>query len=160
MNKVASNAIWIIAGRVIQALLALVINMLTARYLGPSNFGLITYASSLVAFVVPIMELGFSNVLVKEIVNKPDEEGKILGTSIFFSVCSAFFCIAGVTAFAYFANPNEPTTILVCLLYSVILVFQAADHIRYWFQAKLLSKYTAIINLLAYLSISAYKVYL
>ena len=83
MNKVAKNAIWIIAGRVFQSLLALVINMLTARYLGPSNFGLITYASSLVAFVVPIMDLGFSNVLVKEIVNKPEDEGKILGTTIF-----------------------------------------------------------------------------
>ncbi len=160
MNKVAKNAIWIIAGRVVQSLLALVINMLTARYLGPSNFGLITYASSLVAFVVPIMELGFGNVLVKEIINRPEAEGKVLGTTVFFSVCSSLCCIIGVTAFAFVANPNEPTTILVCLLYSLILVFQATDHIRYWFQAKLLSKYTAIIKLIAYVSVSAYKVFL
>lgn len=112
--------------------------MLTARYLGPSNFGLITYASSLVAFVLPIMQLGFSNVLVQEIVNKPDDEGKILGTAMFLSLLSSVFCIIGVTSFAFVVNPNEQETIVVCLLYSLILLFQALDHIEYWYQAKLL----------------------
>lgn len=143
-----------------QAVLALIINMLTARYLGPSNFGLITYASSLVAFVLPIMQLGFSDVLVQEIVNNPELEGRTLGTTIFFSVCSSICCIIGVTAFAFIANKNEPVTIYVCLLYSIILIFQAVDHMRYWFQAKLLSKYTSIISLIAYITVSAYKVFL
>ena len=160
MNKVAKNATWIIACRVVQAVFALVINMLTARYLGPSNFGLITYASSLVAFVLPIMQLGFSNILVQEVVNNPDREGKTVGTSMFLSVCSSFFCIIGVTAFAFIANHDEPVTITVCLLYSFILIFQALDLMQYWFQAKYLSKYTSIVSLCAYLVVSAYKIYL
>lgn len=160
MNKVAKNATWIIACRVFQAIFALIINMLTARYLGPSNYGLITYASSLVAFVLPIMQLGFSNILVQEIVNYPEREGKTLGTAIVFSSISSVCCMIGVTAFAAIANPNEPATITVCLLYSFILVFQALDLIQYWFQAKYLSKYTSIISLGAYLVVSAYKVFL
>ena len=160
INKVAGNAVWIVGGRVVQSLLGLVINMLTARYLGPSNYGLITYASSLVAFVVPIMQLGFSNVLVREIVNNPDEEGKVLGTSIAMSLFSSFFCIIGLTSFVYALSPNETDTIMVCLLYSVILIFQALEHIQYWYQAKLISKYTSVIGLFAYLAVSAYKIYL
>ena len=160
MNKVAKNATWIIACRVVQAVFALIINMLTARYLGPSNFGLITYASSLVAFVLPIMQLGFSSILVQEIVNDPDREGKTLGTSMFLSLCSSICCIIGVTAFAFIANHDEPVTILVCLLYSLILIFQALDLMQYWFQAKYLSKYTSIVSLCAYLVVSAYKIYL
>ena len=74
MNKVAKNASWIIGCRIGQAILSLVINMLTARYLGPSNYGLITYAASLVAFVLPIAQLGFNNILVQEIVNDPENE--------------------------------------------------------------------------------------
>ncbi len=160
MNRVAQNAIWIIGGRVVQALLALVINMLTARYLGPSNYGLITYASSLVAFVVPIMQLGFSNVLVQEIVNKPEAEGKVLGTSMVLSLLSSVCCIAGLTAFVFVVSPNETNTILVCFLYSVLLLFQALEHIQYWYQAKLISKYTSMIGLCAYVVISVYKIYL
>lgn len=160
MNKVAKNATWIIACRVVQAVFALIINMLTARYLGPSNFGLITYASSLVAFVLPISQLGFGNILVQETVNNPDREGKTLGTSIFLSLCSSICCIVGIIAFASVANYDEPVTILVCLLYSFILIFQALDLMQYWFQAKYLSKYTSIVSLCAYLVVSAYKIYL
>ena len=160
MNKVAKNATWIIACRVIQAVFALIINMLTARYLGPSNFGLITYASSLVAFVVPVMNLGFSAILVQEVVNNPEREGKTLGTSLLLSLCSSVLCIIGVLAFAFIANHDEPVTIMVCLLYSFILIFQALDLMQYWFQAKFLSKYTSIVSLCAYLIVSAYKIYL
>ena len=125
MNKVTKNAIWIIGGKVAQSVFALVINMLTARYLGPSNLGLITYASSLIAFVTPVMQLGFSYVLVQDIVNDPDSEGKVLGTSIILSLISAICCIIGVTAFAFAVNPDEKDTILICLLYGLILIFQA-----------------------------------
>ena len=104
MNKVAKNAVWIIGIRIVQSVVTLLINMLTARYLGPSNFGLITYASSLVAFVLPIMQLGFSNVLVQEIVNDSDAEGTILGTSITLSLISSACCIVGVTSFAFIAK--------------------------------------------------------
>ena len=71
MNKIAKNATWIIVCRIVQAVFGLIINMLTARYLGPSNFGLITYAASLVAFVLPILQLGFNNILVQELVQHP-----------------------------------------------------------------------------------------
>lgn len=160
MNKVAKNAVWIIGIRVVQAIVAMLINMLTARYLGPSGFGLITYASSLVAFVLPIMQLGLSNVLVQEIVSSPEEEGKILGTSIILSLLSSICCIIGVSAFSFAANPGETGTILVCFLYSLVLIFQAFDYVEYWYQAKLMSKYTSMISLMAYVIVSAYKIFL
>ena len=53
-NKIIKNASWIIACRIAQAILSLVVSMVTARYLGPSDYGLITYANSIVAFIVPL----------------------------------------------------------------------------------------------------------
>ena len=76
-NKIFRNASWIIICRMAQSVFSLIITMLTARYLGPSNYGVISYAASVVAFVVPIMQLGFNNVLVQETVMNPDDEGKI-----------------------------------------------------------------------------------
>ena len=64
-NKVVKNAKWIIVCKVVQSLLQLVIGMLCARYLGPSNYGLINYAASIVAFVLPIMQLGLQSTLVQ-----------------------------------------------------------------------------------------------
>lgn len=157
-NKVVKNAGWIIGCRIIQSLLGMVVSMLTARYLGPSNFGLINYAASITAFFVPLVNLGFNSVLVYEITNTPEEEGNILGTTIALSVLSSLLCILGVISFSYIANGNEIETIIVCAIYSVMLIFQATELIRYWFQAKLLSKYSAIVSLFAYFFVSVYKI--
>ena len=159
-NKVIKNATWIIVCRVIQALLSLIISMLTARYLGPSNYGIINYASSIVAFLVPIMQLGFRNTLVQEFVKKPNEEGKILGTALVLNVISAVFCIIGVISFVLIANRGETDTIIVCSLYSINLIFQALEMSQYWYQVKLLSKYTSIVSLCAYIVVSIYRIYL
>ena len=159
-NKVIKNATWIIVCRVMQAVLSMIISMLTARYLGPSNYGIINYASSIVAFVVPIMQLGFRNTLVQEIVKNSEKEGEILGTALVFSLISAIFCVVGVTAFVSIANRGEVDTIIVCCLYSFNLVFQALEMTQYWYQAKLLSKYTSIVSLGAYGVVSIYKIFL
>ena len=157
-NKVASNALWIIVGRVVQSLLAFIIGMLTARYLGPSNYGLLGYASSLVAFVVPIMNLGLNNVLVQEMTNYPEEEGKIFGTSLILSVISSFACILGITAYTFVIDANEIVTNAVVILYSIMLIFQALELMQYWYQAKLLSKYMSIASLIAYVVVATYKI--
>lgn len=159
-NKVFKNASWIIALQITRMLIGLVISMLTARYLGPSNFGVINYAASLVAFITPIMYLGLNGILVHELFKYPNKQGEVLGTSIGMSFISAIFCIVGITSFAFIANANEKETIIVTALYSLMLIFQSVDIITYWFQAKLLSKYHSIISIISYLVVSAYKIFL
>jgi len=159
-NKVAKNATWIIACRIVQGIVGFLLNMFTARYLGSSSFGVITYASSLVSFVTPLMKLGFNSILVQELVHHPEREGKALGTCIFLNVMSSFACIAGISAFAFIANPGETETVIVCALYSITLIFQATDMIGYWYQAKLMSKYSSIISLIAHLLVALYRIYL
>ena len=159
-NKIAKNAMWIIAGKIAQSLIALVIGMISARYLGPSNYGLISYAASIVAFVVPIMNLGFSNVLVQELTNSPEDECAILGTSISLSMISSIACIIGVTIYTFVVDAGETTTHYVVILYSFLLIFQAMELIQYWFQAKLLSKYMSLASLIAYIIVALYKILL
>lgn len=159
-NKIIKNASWIILCKVVQSIIALVISMISARYLGPSNYGLINYADSIVAFVVPLVQLGLRNTLVQEIISNPKNEGQTLGTTIFMSTCTSFLGIAGIIGFVSIANRNETDTLIVCTLYSISLIFQMTEMIQYWYQAKLLSKYTSVTSLIAYALVSAYKIYL
>lgn len=134
--------------------------MITARYLGPSNFGVISYVASVVAFALPIMQLGLNQTLVKEFVNDKEREGAILGTALIINILSGICCMIGSVAFVMVANPNEPETLLVCILYSFTLLFQATEMTQYWFQSKLMSKYPSIATLIAYTLVALYKVYL
>lgn len=158
--KVYTNAKWIIICKIIQSVLQLLVGMLSARYLGPSNYGLINYAASITAFAMPIMKMGLDATLVFELVKNTKQEGKVLGTSLGMNVISSLLSIAGVTLFAYVANPDDPQTLIVCFVYSLSVFFAALEVIQYWFQYKLLSKYSSVVMLVSYIVVSAYKIFL
>lgn len=157
-SRTVKNAAWIIGCRLVQAVIGLAVTMISARYLGPSGYGLINYAASLVTFFVPIMQLGLNSTLVQEILNKPEQEGETMGTALVLTFVSGIACVIGVGAFSAFANQGETQTIFVCVLYSLLLLSQSLEMIQYWFQAKLLSKYTALTVLAAYIAISIYRI--
>lgn len=159
-SSVIKNAGWIIGCKIIKAVLTFIVTMITARYLGPSNYGLISYAASIVAFVAPIMKLGLDSILVHEIVNNENLEGKILGTSIFMCCLSAIICIIGIYLFISIINAGEKETIVVCVIYSILLIFQACEMIQYWFQAKLLAKYSSIAMLISYILVTVFQIFL
>ncbi len=159
-NRVIKNASWMIGCKIAQSVISLIIGMLTARYLGPSNYGLISYAASIAVFLLPLMQLGLSKTLVQEFIKRPDREGEVLGTALVFNVMSAVACMGGMYTFLSVANAGESTTILVGVLYSFSLLFQATEIVQYWFQAKLLSKYPSIASVISYTIVALYKVYL
>ena len=159
-SRIFQNAKWIIGCKILQSVIQFVIGMLSARFLGPSNYGLINYATSIAAFAIPVMQLGLQSTLVQEYVDSPEKEGRIIGTHLVMNAVAAVACMIGMTAFAAAANPNDPVTVKVCALYSFSLLFQAVDMLQYWFQAKLLSKYSSVAMLCGYLVVSAYKIYL
>lgn len=159
-NKILKNASWIIACKIIQSILSFIIGTVTVRYLGPTNYGVITYVASVISVLLPIMQLGLKNTLVKEFIKNPSKEGEILGTALIMNVVSSLLCMAGAIAFISIANAGEQETIIVCALYSLVLLFQATEMTMYWFQFKLLSKYPSIATLIAYIIVAIYRLYL
>lgn len=159
-RKALSNFIWIISSKVIQSALGLVISVLTARYLGTANFGVINYAASVVNFVLPFVRLGLSSVMVQEIIKNRNKEGEITGSAIALSLTSSLVCYVGILIFAFFVNAGEKETILCCAIYGISLFFESLQLINYWFQAVLLSKYISILSVIAYVVVSGYKIFL
>ena len=159
VNRIASNALWIIVSKGIQAVLGLVLSMVAARYLGPANYGLLNYAVSITLFVGPFAQLGYTATLVHELLVSPENEGEVLGSAILSSLISSFLCMIGISLFVFLVNPGEQATILVCQLYSILLIAQALELIQYWFHARLLAKYVAAITLVCYILLCAYQLF-
>lgn len=157
-NKAFTNAGWIIGCKLCKAVLTLITTMITARFLGVADYGLINYAAGLVAFMTPLMKLGIDAILVHEIVINPDKEGETLGTTIILNIISSVLCIIGVVAFVSIANHGDKETLLVCFFYSLLLLFQAIEMVYYWFQAKLMAKYSSIAMLISYILITIVQV--
>ena len=159
-NKIVANAGWLIAGKVVQMLLSLVVGVLTARYLGPSNYGVINYAATFSAFFLAFCTLGINSVIVKEFIDNPKEEGKTIGTTLFLRGISSVLSFLTIIVIVFLINGNEKITLIVCILYNISLIFGILDTFYYWFQAKLKAKVTAIATLCGYVISSAYKIVL
>lgn len=159
-SKVTKNAGWLIGGKIIQMVINLIVGLITARYLGPSNYGLINYAGAYTAFFSSFCTLGINSVIVKEFVDNPDKTGEIIGTTLGMRAVSSFLSALAIIGISFFADADEPTTILVVALSTIGMVFQIFDTFNYWFQSRLQSKTTAIVTLIAYVATSIYKVVL
>ncbi len=159
-SKEVKNAYWIITGRVVQMVLSFLVSIFTARYLGPSNFGLVNYAGAYVAFFTSLCTLGLNSVIIKDFVDNPDEQGKAIGTTIVLRAVSSLLSSIMIVGIVSIVDKGESVTIVVSALCSIALVFQVFDTINYWFQSKYQSKVTAIAGLIAYIATSAYKIIL
>lgn len=159
-NRSVQNAAYLIAGRVLQMAFGFIVTLLTARFLGPSDYGLINYATAYTAFFTAICTLGINNVLVKEFIDHPGEEGRIIGTSLGLRAASSLLSFVVILSISCILDAGEPITILVVLLASLGMIFQIAETFNYWFQSRLESKITAGATLGAYLLSSAYKLFL
>lgn len=159
-NKEVKNAGWLIAGKIVQIIVGFIISIFTARYLGPSNYGVINYAGAYVAFFTAFCTLGINSVIIKDFVENPDDEGKSVGTSIILRAISSLLSSIMIVGIVSIVDKGERETIIVSALCSFALVFQAFDTINYWFQAKYKSKVTAIATLIAYTITALYRVVL
>lgn len=159
-NKIIKNASWLICGRIIHMVLSFLIGLLTARYLGPGNYGLINYATAYATFFTAFCTLGINSVIVKNFIDHPSEEGDTIGTTLILRLISSVLSLCTIVGVVRLVDGNDPITLAVVALYCLSLVFHVFDTFNYWFQSKLLSKYYAIATLISYFMASAYRVVL
>lgn len=156
-NRIVKNAGWLIVGKIIHMILAFFVSLLTARYLGPGNYGLINYAGAYTTFFFSLCTLGINSILVKALVDEPDLDGTILGTTLLLRFASSTFSVLTIIGISMIADHGEPTTIWVVALCSIGLVFQIFDTFNYWFQFRLQSKFCALATTIGYVIVSGYK---
>ncbi len=159
-NRFLQNTSWIVGANLVQMVLSFIIGMISARYLGPSNFGVINYAAAIVAFFTSIANLGMEGVLVNEFTRKEYKNSEVLGTSLVMGLVSSIISSVLVVLLVGVLKQWDSLMIVVTFLQSLTLVFKAFNVFDYWFQSKLRSKYPSIIKCLSYIVMSAYKIFL
>lgn len=159
-NKELNNALWIIGGKVVQMTLSFVVSVLSARYLGPSNLGIINYVSSYIAFFSAFCTLGINGLIINDFVEHPDEEGTTIGTTILMRAVSSLLSGIMIVAIVSILDRDEPITIIVSVLCSFSLIFSVFDTINFWFQSRYQSKYSSLATLIGYIAVTIYKLIL
>jgi len=159
-NKFLNNTSWLLSGQVLRLLISFFVGIITTRYLGPANYGIINYVGSYVSFFTTIVGLGFGGIMVYELINHKDHNSEILGTAIFFRFITGVLCAAAMMGIIYITDGNEQTVLMVAFVEAIQLPFQCFDTINYWYQSKMRSKSAVLVQVLAHFIASCYKVFL
>ena len=159
-RRFISNIGWLIGGKITNMVLQFIVSLATARYLGPSNFGKINYVGAYVAFFSSIASLGLNVIVIKEISLGKETDNEIIWTSIWMRFGIAILSTISLISIIFMISQGDKLLIGIAILQSISIIFSSFDTINYWFQAKLMSKYSSIAGVLSYLSMSLYRIYL
>ena len=157
-NKFINNSFWMIIGRIYQMILSLIVGSLTARYLGPNNYGILNYSLSYINILNVICSLGFEGVLVKKLVNG-DKEDELIGTTLFLRIITSILSITGLIIFFCITSTSKIAKI-VAIIQSISLIFNIYEIIELWLQAKMMSKYAVLARGLASTLVGIWKIIL
>lgn len=149
LGKFVGNTWWMMFQRIYQMLIQLVVGSLSARYLGPSNYGLINYGSSIIAFFLTVSKLGMDSVVVAEMARSPKKESSYLGTALlmrFIASLLSFFAIWGIVILL---EPGNTLLQVVTVLQAIAIIFQSTEVLYFWFQARLEMKYVTLTTIIA-----------
>jgi O-antigen/teichoic acid export membrane protein len=159
-RKALANAGWVFFDRIFRMATALLVGVWSARYLGPSQFGLLNFANVFPSVLTSVAGLGLTNVLITEIVrNKDYSENQMLGTAFILRLISGTVSLFFITVLANILYSDQPVLQAMILFTSSVLVCQSVDVIDLHFQSRVKSRLSVIAKTIAFVLSTLLRVY-
>lgn len=157
--KYFKNTSWLFGEKILRMIVGLFVGIWVARYLGPEQFGLFSYAQSFVGLFTAIATLGLDGIVVRELVKDGTKRDEILGTVFWLKLIGAFIVLFILAVAIQFTSNDYYINILVFIIASST-IFQSFNVIDFYFQSKVLSKYVVYANVISLCISSVVKIIL
>lgn len=153
------NTSWLMSEKIIRIVAALIIGVWVTRYLGPTNFGILTYAQSFVGLFAAFSTLGLNTLLVRELVHEPKDKYILLGTSFILQTIGSTVLL-GFLFIAIKINDNDSLTNKIIIILGLLTFLNSFNVIGSYFQSVVKNKMPVILGVLGLIISSVIKVVL
>lgn len=157
-SSFASNTAWQIAQQIYSMFISLVIGAISARYLGPSNYGLLNYGTSLINLMTTLTALGLDEVVMNDLVRDVDSRNEIIGTALVMRLVASVCGIFAIMSIVMALEPNNKLLWTVTFLQSFQLIGNLYHVYNYWYQVELKSKFVSIAFIIGLTCASIWRV--
>lgn len=158
LQKIIGNIGWLFFDRAVRMVGGLFVGIWIARYLGPPQFGLFSYAIAFVSLFGALASLGLDGVVVRELVRHPDRRLEILGTALSLKLYAGTAAFITATSSMLLLHPKDAETLTLVSIISLGLVFQAFDTIDLWFQSQTQAKFAVFAKNVAFVLLAFGKI--
>jgi PST family polysaccharide transporter len=159
LKSILANTTWLLFDKVIRMGVGVVVSVWVARYLGPENFGIFNYVTAFASFFGIVAGLGLDAIVVRELVRTPENESLIMGNAFYAKLGAGVLVLLASVITVLFYRQTSLIDISIVIT-TAGFIFQSLDVIDFYYQAKVLSKFTVIARNLSFLVLSAFKVFL
>lgn len=149
-KNIMANTSWLFFEKILRMVTGLLVGVWVARYLGPSNYGVVNYSLAIIEIMAAVVALGLDSVVVRYLVNKSGKVETILGTAFYLKLGSSLLVVF-INIFVFFNNAmGAKQELLMILILSLGLIFQSFNVIDYYFQSFIRSKAIVISRSIAF----------
>ena len=145
IRRYGANTAWLMGEKVLRMFMGLFVGIWVARYLGPEQFGLLSYAQSFVFLFTAIATLGLDSIVVRELVKDNSQRNVLLGTAFTLKLIGSL-CILPLLWLGVQFTSNDSYTNLLIFIIASGTIFQSFNVIDFYYQSSVLSKYVAFAN--------------
>jgi len=155
--KYLKNTLWLFGEKILRIVVGLFVGIWVARYLGPEQFGLFSYAQSFVGLFTAIATLGLDGIVVRELVKDESRRDELIGTAFWLNILGALGVLIVLAIAINFTSNDSYTSSLVFIIASAT-IFQSFNVVDMYFQSKVLSKYIVYANVISLFISSIVKI--
>lgn len=157
-KKVAKNSSWIVFQNIFTMILGVVVTGVIARYFGTEKYGIFNYILSITSLFSGIASIGIYHIATKDLTQRPEDEGKILGTSFTIRLIAAILLIIAAETTICIMTHNDSTSMVIGILLSLMMLFSCSEVIDYYATANLKVKYLAVSKCISYIIFAVLKI--
>lgn len=160
LARIIGNVGWLTGDKLLRMGLGVVITVWMARYLGPDDFGVISYATAFVAVFGIIATIGLQHIVVRDLVKEPESRQLTLGTTIVLQLVGGILAFGLALLAINLARPDDTVVRMAVVILGSAMVFKATDVASYWFEARVQSKYVVWTQCTVFIVFAVVKVIL
>lgn len=155
------NTGWIFFDKIFRIIAGISVSILIARFLGPSDFGILNYITVFPLMFAAFVNLGLGNILFNEFIARNDIEKnkELFSTSLLLRLMAgliSYILIIIISTITH--HTDEALNVLVCIS-ALSLIVQSFDIIDVYFQSQRLTKFSIIPKLIIFFIATLVRLY-
>lgn len=158
LNIYVKNISWLFIEKIVRMFFSFFVGLWVARYLGPNDFGILSFSLSVVTLLSCLSSMGIDSLIVREFVNNKYSNDILLTTAIFIRIFGSFIMLTVVCIFGQYgilSNIEMKLALIFCLFF----LFQSTNIIYLYFQSQIKNIYPVIATIISLVVSNCIKIY-
>lgn len=147
-RRYLTNTGWMVFGNIFSLILSFLVGAWVIRYLGPEEYGILSYVLAFVGIFAFIASLGITSILQRELVNHPEKRDSILGTAFILRLGGGALAFL-ISVFIIFLLESSTLIKLLVLIQAFSLIFYSSEVITLFFASRVESKKSVQASILS-----------